>query len=409
MRPWRVPFPKFGHGPGLERVQTVAAELGVDLAAFGANAAVITGSNGKGSTAAMCASLLAQACAPVGLFTSPHLFDLNERFRIGDEDISDDELSHHWAHVLDAIEKAGVPAGMGGFEFLFLIAADWFAARGCAATVWEAGIGGRLDPVRLIQAKRTALTSLDLEHTEILGDTLEAIAADKIDAAPSGATIFVGERCAPHFVAIERFAANDGRTAILVRADEIGAAPLPLPGAHQRANAALALRLARDIAPLTDVQVAEGFAATRWPGRLEMINADPLIVIDVGHTPDGVRAALDGFSQMRGARDALLVCGVSADKDVSAIVSALAPAFPTIVAASARHKGAPSAAIAAAAQAANPGAEIAVAASVEEARQVALALARARGAAIYVAGGLFLAAEFKAAHLGRDPASLAFF
>lgn len=409
MRPWRVPFPKFGDGPGLERVRTAASELGLDLASFGAAAAVVTGSNGKGSTAAMCAALLAQARAPVGLFTSPHLFDLNERFRIGDEDISDDELAHHWARVVAAIEKSGLSAGMGGFEFLFLIGADWFAARGCAASVWEAGIGGRLDPVRLIQARRTALTSLDLEHTEILGDTLEAIAADKVDAAPAGATIFVGESCAPHFAAIERFAANDGRTAILVRADETGAAPLPLAGAHQRANAALALRLARDIAPLTGAQIAEGFAATRWPGRLEVLSVDPLIVIDVGHTPDGVRAALDGFAQMRGAREAVLVCGVSADKDVSAIVSALAPAFSTIVAASARHKGAPPASVAAAAQAANPSAELVIAASVAEARHAALALARRGGVATYVAGGLFLAAEFKAAHLGRDPASLAFF
>ena len=92
MRAWRIPYPKFGAGPGLERVAAMAARLGVDLPGFGENGAVIVGSNGKGSTAAMCAALLGQGRGPVGLFTSPHLLRLNERFRIDGEDISDDEL-----------------------------------------------------------------------------------------------------------------------------------------------------------------------------------------------------------------------------------------------------------------------------------------------------------------------------
>src|SRR6185312_15185765 len=98
-RPWRVPYPKFGDGPGLERVAAVARRLGIDLAAFGQNGAVIVGSNGKGSTAAMTAALLQQAGVSVGLFTSPHLFDFNERFKIDGEDMSDEELEHHWRRV----------------------------------------------------------------------------------------------------------------------------------------------------------------------------------------------------------------------------------------------------------------------------------------------------------------------
>ncbi|MGH6951852.1 MAG: hypothetical protein ACREH4_13345, partial [Vitreimonas sp.] len=96
MRPWRIPYPKFGAGPGLERVALIAQHLGVDLRAFGQSGAVVVGSNGKGSTAAMTAALLQRVAAPVGLFTSPHLLDLNERFRIDDEDISDDALAYHW-------------------------------------------------------------------------------------------------------------------------------------------------------------------------------------------------------------------------------------------------------------------------------------------------------------------------
>jgi dihydrofolate synthase / folylpolyglutamate synthase len=408
MRIWRVPYPKFGTGPGLARVAAIAARLGVDLAKFGQTGAVVVGSNGKGSTAAMTAALLEQAGAPVGLFTSPHLLALNERFRIDGEDIPDEDLARHWTRVADAVEAhlAGSDEQLGGFEFLFLVAADWFAARGCRYTVWEAGIGGRLDTVRLVEARRLALTSLDLEHTALLGSTLEEIAREKIDAAPAGATLFVSERCAPQMAAIEGHARERGVRAEWVADAALGGLESPLAGVHQRRNAALALVLARDIAPLSADAAARGFASTRWPGRLEKLSDEPLVVIDVGHTPDAIRAALEGFNVMRGEREAVLVCGVSADKDASAIVSALSPSFSTIICAAARYKGAPAAQIAAYAQEANPDAEIVVGESVADARRLALARAGAR--AVYVAGGLFLAAEFRAVDLGRDPATLAF-
>jgi dihydrofolate synthase / folylpolyglutamate synthase len=408
MRIWRVPYPRFGKDPGLARVCAVAAQLGLALAAFGANGAVIVGSNGKGSTAAMTAALLQQSGARVGLFTSPHLFDLNERFRIDGEDIADEELQAHWDRVAAAAEVAGKTGELGGFEFLFLIAADWFAARGCTHTVWEAGIGGRLDPVRLIEARRLALTSLDFEHAALLGPTLEDIARDKADAAPEGARLFVGESCAAQLESLARHCAARRVRTELVESARLDASAAPLPGLHQRANAALALALARDIAPLEEAHIARGFAATRWPGRLEQLGADPLVVIDVGHTPAAIRAALEGFTHMRGGRRAILVCGASQDKDAGAIVAALAPAFSTIVCAAARHKGAPAAEIAAYAAAANPQAELALAESVAEARRLAVARA-GPGGAVYVAGGLFLAAEFKAVDRGRDPALLAFF
>jgi len=405
MRLWRVPYPKFGKGPGLERVSSIAAQLGVDLASFGAQGAVIVGSNGKGSTAAMTAALLQHAGASVGLFTSPHLFDLNERFRLDGEDITDDELQRHWDRVSAAVEVAGKTKELGGFEFLFLIAADWFAARRCKHTVWEAGIGGRLDPVRLIKAKRLALTSLDLEHTQILGASLEEIGLDKIEAAPAGATLYAAVWSSVREVLARRCAEIGVR---YVSSPPYYGADIPLHGKHQHQNAALALNIATSITGVDDEALAPRFAATSWPGRLERLSTDPLVVIDVGHTPAAVAAALEGFQAMRGARRAVLVCGASHDKDVGAIVGALAPAFSTIICAAARHKGAPVAQIAAHASAANPQAELALAETVADARRLALARAGADGA-VYVAGGLFLAAEFRAVDHGRDPATLLFF
>jgi dihydrofolate synthase/folylpolyglutamate synthase len=404
MNIWRAPYPKFGDGPGLERVAALAEDLGVDLRAFGQHGAALIGSNGKGSTAAMTAALVAQADGNVGLFTSPHLLALNERFRVGDDDITDEELAHHWRRVAGAIDSLDLSARVGGFEFLFLIAADWFRARGCRYTVWEAGLGGRLDPVRLIEARHTALTSIDLEHTSLLGPTRAAIALEKIAAVKAGHALAVGAAIAQQrdvFAAVSRWSAETGVS--IATADPLATAALP--GEHQRDNAALALWLAQHLTPLSEQQVRAGFAATRWPGRLEKLSDDPLEVIDVGHTPDGVAAALAGFETMRGERPAVLICGVSHDKDASAIITRLAPAFSTIICAAAQHKGAPAAHIAAHANAANPAAEIILAESVADARRLALA----EGGAIYVAGGLFLAAEYKAVHLGRDPASLVFF
>ncbi|MBC7768414.1 MAG: bifunctional folylpolyglutamate synthase/dihydrofolate synthase [Phycisphaerales bacterium] len=383
----------------------VARALELDLARFGASGIVVVGSNGKGSTAAMTSALLEQTGESVGLFTSPHLFDLNERFRIDGADISDAALEAHWARVLAAVERAGERENLGAFEFLFLIAADAFAVRDCAYTVWEAGIGGRLDPVSLIEARTLALTSLDFEHTELLGDTLEEIAREKLGAAPAGATVFLSESCLPQRAAIEAHCAARGVASVLVGAD--GSVPRALAGAFQAQNAALARALARDVAALTPAQEQAGLASTRWPGRLEVIEDEPLVVIDVGHTPAAVRAALEGFHSMRGARKGVLVAGVSRDKDIAEIIGALAPAFEIVICAAVLHKGAPASQIAAHVQTANPAADVIIAESVAEAHRIALM--RGANGAVYAAGSLFLAAEFKAVHIGRDPASLVFF
>lgn len=408
MKPWRVPFPKFGAGIGLHRVAALADELGLDLSAFSTNAAVTTGSNGKGSTSAMLSSILRQTGKPVGLFTSPHLFALNERFNIDGEDISDEELEAHWRKVEKTANAyvAQFNDQVGGFEFLFLIAASWFAARGCAYTVWEAGIGGRYDPTRLIRPRRTALVSLDLEHTVLLGNTLEQIAYDKLDAAPEGATSFIGavdDNLRPRIEAYCALRRVRPQTAW----DELKFTP-PLAGPHQHNNAALAVALARDMADVGDEAITLGLAATRWPGRLEIIDDAPLTVIDVGHTPAAIALALEGFQRLRGQRGAVLVCGASIDKPAAEMIGLLAPSFDVIVCASAHHKGAPAGEIARVARSAHPEADIVVADDVTEARAIARAKARSDGA-IYVAGGLFLAAGFKAVHHGLDPAALVFF
>lgn len=425
-----VPFPKFGAGIGLHRVGAIAAAMGVDLAAFSSRACVITGSNGKGSVAAMTGAILAAEQPDVGVFTSPHLFSIHERFAIDGDAIDDAALARHWAKAeaaARAYERAHAGDAVGGFEFLFLIAASWFAEQHCAFTLWEAGIGGRYDPTRLVRAPYAALVSLDLEHTALLGDTLEEIAYDKLDAAAPGGRVWIGAESVPParldaYCALRGIApdyVNDWRVVDEAHiALNLGGAPLriapPLAGPHQRANTAIAARLS--YAMLRDAGVSDGdardaivagLAATRWPGRLETIEHAPPVVIDVGHTPEAIRLAREGY--LSAHSPCVLVCGASADKACERIIEALAPGFRVIVCAAARHKGRPAAEIAAMAAAANPDAEVIVAEHMRDARQTALARAHALGGAVYVAGGLFLAAEFKAAHLGLAPERLHFF
>ncbi len=422
-----TPFPKFGAGIGLHRVRAIAQTLDLDLAHFADRACVITGSNGKGSVAAMTAAMLAACEGPVGRFTSPHLFSIRERFSIDGEDIDPEALDGHWRRVYAAArayEARRTDDHVGGFEFLFLVAASWFAEQRCAFTVWEAGIGGRYDPVRLIKARRGALVSLDLEHTRLLGDTLDLIAFDKLDAFPDGAEVWAGPMPAHYEERIGAYArVRDLALHVVAPAHGEGALdvdvgdahlrlPPPLAGPHQRANTQIAAHLACALlgagsAARFGGALAEGLARTRWPGRLERIEQKPPIVVDVGHTPDAVRQSRAGFLDQ--FAPCVLVCGVSADKEANAIIEALAPAFKVIVCAAARHKGRPAAELAPLARAANPEAEIVVAADMADARVTALHRAAERNGAIYVAGGLFAAIEFKALHLGMDPRTLHFF
>ena len=152
-----------------------------------------------------------------------------------------------------------------------------------------------------------------------------------------------------------------------------------------------------------------GLRETRWPGRLETISHDPLTVIDVGHTPDGVRQSLASLTAIHGAKGWILVIGISSDKQADEIVGALAPSFDTIVCTRAHHKGADADVIANAATKVNPAATVHIAASIAEAVAVSRQLAVEQGRKIYVAGGLFLAIEYAVVARGGNAEELKFF
>ncbi|ABD05275.1 FolC bifunctional protein [Rhodopseudomonas palustris HaA2] len=435
-------LPKYGDGICLARLAAVLDRLGIDRARLSRIAIAVCGSNGKGSTAAFAASIGKAYGLRTGLFTSPHLLRFNERFRIDGVPIPHEALTPLLTRVTAVVADVSAQRGeqFGAFEAQFALACLYFQQENCDLVVCEAGIGGRYDPVRLLAAGVSCVTSVDLEHTALLGHSLELIAADKSDACAAGGTIVYGENCRPLRDQLAEYNRSRRVDALFVR-DEIGieaetivdarqrfdlrigragyaALETSLLGAFQLNNAAIAATLfalwlersagAQNPARV-EAAIRDGLRETRWPGRLETINTAPLTVIDVGHTPDGIRQALAGLHAAHGDSGWILVLGVSRDKAAGEIVDALAPAFDAIVCSAAHHKGAPAELIAEAARAANPHAEIHTAPAVADAVRDARALAARRDARIYVAGGLFLAIEFATVLRGGRAEDLRFF
>jgi dihydrofolate synthase / folylpolyglutamate synthase len=435
-------LPKYGDGICLARMAQLLDVLAIDRAWLARIAVVVTGSNGKGSTAAFCAGIGRAHGLRTGLFTSPHLYRFNERFQVDSTPIGDDDLARLAARVSAAMSGLSIrrTGQFGAFEALFALACLYFRERECDFAVFEAGIGGRYDPVRLVGARVTAVTSVDYEHVALLGNSLELIASDKSDACAAEGTIVYGENCRslrPHLLEYNRsrrVASQFVRDQIALSGETVSASgqrfdfdfenyqfrslETGLTGAFQFNNAAIAvalfvlwLREARPQATPAAVEAAarSGLRETRWPDRLDVIQTEPLTVVDVGHTPDAIRQALASLQAMHGGERWILVTGASFDKKAEEIVGALAPSFDTVVCTAAHHKGADAALIAAAVRTANPKATVLVAATIADAVEVSRTLALARGERIYVAGGLFLAVEYATIANGGRAQDLNFF
>ncbi len=423
-------LPKYGDGIGLHRVRHILDVLDLDLPDLAARSVLVTGSNGKGSTANIAAAVLSTT-GRTGLFTSPHLYDYAERIQISGSPIARDALTAIADRVMAAVTDYGRrhDDAVGAFEAQFAMAVAHFAAQRVDWLVLEAGIGGRYDPIRVLKAPLSGLASLDFEHTDLLGSTLAEIAFDKLDALPAGGRAVLGESCGPLERQIRAYAdlrdieveflselnwtdqgVLAGRQQMEIRLPDLSLPGLTssLVGRHQLNNHALALRLCQlRLGPRSPDLAAwrEAVAGVSAPGRLETIFTSPLMVVDVGHTPAGVAAGLAGFRRLHPMSGATLVVGCSADKNAQAMLEVLAPGFERIICTAARHKGLPAEAVAALVRARAPQAAIEVCPTVVE----AVAQARRHAGAVYVAGGLFLAAEFAHAFRGGDPAALRFF
>ncbi len=302
----------------------------------------IAGTNGKGSVAAYCTSILAAAGYRVGTFTSPHLRDYRERIRIGDRNVGTDTL----LAAFERIEAARGDVGLTFFEYNSLAAFLVFEAAALDAWVLEIGMGGRLDAVNAVDADVAVVVSVGFDHQEYLGATLEAIGREKAGIFRTGRPAVLGSRHLP--AVVETTAAAIGATPkrIGIEFDFARGAdcwsyrgsrwqlpnlpPPALQGDSQYGNAATALAALEELdvrLPVTAAAVAAGLTAVRLSGRFQVIAPAmpdrPTWILDVAHNADAAAVLAGNLRALAGGGRCLGVCGILADKDAAAIVREL--------------------------------------------------------------------------------------
>lgn len=407
--------------PTLARMHELAALLGNPERAF--PSIHLTGTNGKGSTAAMVTNLLGARGLVAGTYTSPNLAKVNERIARAGEPVDDASLTE-LLRTLALVEPA-LSDRPTRFELLTAAALSWFADVAVDVAVMEVGVGGTWDATNIVDATVAVLTNVSYDHTDILGPTLEGIAADKAGIVKPGSTVVIGEQ-RPELVEVVRAAADDaGAAAVWVRGEEFdctanrlavggrlvdlrtpgGHYPevsVPMHGAHQGLNAAAALAAVEAFfgSPLDPDVVAEGFAAVRVPGRLEIVGRAPLVLVDGAHNVAGMGVLAASLSDFSVAGPAVAVVGMLHGRDPLAMLAPLAAAgVRTVVAcAPATARAQEPHAVAEAGEAL--GMRVLVAPSVTDAVAAGSDAAGEDGL-VAVAGSLYVAAEARSALVGE--------
>lgn len=327
----------------------------------------IAGTNGKGSTAAMLASIIQAARLRCGLYTSPHLLRINERIRLKGVEISDEQFAESFTRVLAVIEDllaAGtLPAHPTYFECVTAMAFDFFARAGAAIAVLEVGLGGRLDSTNVIAPEVAVITQIDFDHENFLGHSIEEIAAEKAGIVKPGAwVVSAAENPAARAVIASRAAEQSAR---LVEIDQacrvshvstregryrfsveladqlrVGSAPhleieLPLAGRFQVRNAVTAIAAARLLAlrgfAVDDSAIIRGIQRVEWPGRLERLQEGPAVYLDGSHNPAGAREVLAFWREHLGGRRIRLIYGAMRDKAIDEVAGLLFPQAATVI------------------------------------------------------------------------------
>ncbi len=308
----------------------------------------IAGTNGKGSTSHITASVLQRAGYKVGLFTSPHLSDFRERIRINGQTMPQDEVAAFVGRHLPLIERVRPSF----FEITFIMAVDWFARQGVDIAVLETGMGGRLDSTNIVTPLASVITNIGYDHTQFLGGTLEEIAGEKAGIIKPGVPVVIGEsdpETAPVFMAAASIAGapirfadkeyrcvggeirNGGRE-YACKSAEGGETLLrcDLAGDYQQKNIPTVLALIDVLrscgVDVPENAVREGFetaaAATGLLGRWQKLSEHPLVVCDTGHNEAGIRDVMAQITRQRCTR-LFMVLGVVSDKDLSKILPLL--------------------------------------------------------------------------------------
>jgi dihydrofolate synthase / folylpolyglutamate synthase len=354
---------RFGIRPGLDVIRAIAEALGHPERSF--PSVHITGSKGKGSTAALTEAVLRAHGLRTGLFTSPHLASYRDRIQVDREPIPRAEVVEGVGRLDDLArrlqENGTIDRAPTFFEVTTALGLDWFARSRVDVGVIEVGMGGRLDSTNIVDGRVGIFTTVELEHTELLGPTVEAIALEKSGILKPGMTGVVGELPPGSLAVVEAAAGRVGvplwhlgrevavehRTLseegqafdVRLPAARIEGVEIPMFGSFQATNAALAVAAAARLLPAIDRTFSaeatrRGLAAVQWPGRLARVARSPDLFYDVAHTPDSARLVAMSLAEIAPLTDPAenaIVFGSLRGKQVERILDALSPLAHTLV------------------------------------------------------------------------------
>ncbi|MBI2422270.1 MAG: bifunctional folylpolyglutamate synthase/dihydrofolate synthase [Candidatus Hydrogenedentes bacterium] len=397
----------FGVKLGLQHIERLLDAAGAPQR--GLNIVHVAGTNGKGSVAAFLDAMFRAAGYRTGRFTSPHIQRVNERFVVNGTPISGAALDRHLAFFKAVAETMEPPPTF--FEMNTAVALRCFAEERADIVLLEVGLGGRLDATNVVQPMLGVITNIDYEHQEWLGDTLAEIAGEKAGIIKEGTPVIVGERGDEALNVILTRAAQCNAPVQLLGRDfdavatgdpwrqtlnytsatlQLENVPLALAGRHQAANAGVALAAAEALQshfPRLDAAAMQrGLATVKWPCRLERVMENPSVIIDVAHNPAGARILSECIGEC------VILLGVSADKDVDAMLQCLGPlAKPLIVSAFTGKRALPVEALAEKAAAWNPTS----CATLSEAIALGISLATPERPLV-ITGSIYMAGEARA-------------
>jgi len=401
----------------LRRVEELLFRLGNPHLA--AKSVHIAGTNGKGSVAAMVTAALTASGYTTGLYTSPHLNDLRERFRVNDELITEEELVALVAKLKPEVEVVNQKATYGElttFELLTALGLAHFKLKGVDFQVLEVGLGGRLDATNVIQPEVCIITPISFDHTEVLGGSLTELASEKAGIIKPGSMVVTSPQPDEVAQVIEKTCLNcdaglvrvgsdvvwqslgfDSKRQLLQVKGKLGSYELSIPllGHYQLENAATAVAALEVLAGkgfnISRDSIVNGLAQVSWPGRFQILSHRPLLVVDGAHNPDSARKLKQSLVEYFDFDRAILVMGASSDKDVAGIISELAPLFDKVIVTRSRHPRAmaPEQLIAVFRRC---GVEVQAVGAVPEALSLALSMAGGRDL-VCVSGSLFVVAE----------------
>ena len=334
---------RFGSVLGLESIKRLCAEL--DSPEEGQRFIHIAGTNGKGSVASALAAILTHAGYKTGLYTSPALVDFNERIKIDSEPIGDGALCRETKEVKAACErivKKGFPHPTE-FEIVTALGLLHFKKEKCGYVVLEVGLGGRLDATNVIKNPALCIiTSLSLDHTDRLGDTIEAIAGEKCGIIKGNVPVLTTRAQEPGAMNVIKESTGNLKTVPVpeikeetldgIRFDFCGINDIffPLTGEHQAQNASLAIYAAKELG-ISDDDIKEGIKNTYHPARMEKMSCDPLLILDGAHNPSAMSHLEKNIKALLPEGKRTLIIGMLKDKDFEASAKIIAPLFDEII------------------------------------------------------------------------------